>query len=83
MNSIEESLKNYPIAEFGLRECTIRLLKQNHIHSLYDLFQKTEEDFMKMAFIYQFKNYMGHKRFLKRKELHLLLTKIDEFKSSM
>lgn len=45
MNFIEESFKKYPIEELELQGCTIRLLKQNHVHSLYDLFQKNRRRF--------------------------------------
>ncbi|AFV21496.1 MULTISPECIES: hypothetical protein [Bacillus] len=83
MNFIEESFKEYPIEELKLQACTNRLLKQNNIHSLYDLLQKTEDDFMKMSYLYQGKEYNGHRRFFRKKELHLLLTKIEVFKRIM
>lgn len=83
MASVEEKdLKEQPIEELKIYPGTIKLLKQNNIHNLQQLFQKTEEDFMKMKQTSERGRFVA-KRSMRRKELHILLCEIEAYKKKM
>ncbi|MGN4724064.1 RNA polymerase [Bacillus cereus group sp. MYBK15-3] len=82
MRNVEE-LKGKSIEELNMPKGTIMLLQQNNVHTLYDLLQKTEDDFMQMVGVPQRKDTEGvHivKRYFGRKELHLTLLEIEKYK---
>ena len=79
MNNIDVSWKNHSIEELNVPLYTIRFLKKIGIANLYELFHKTEEQFMQMRTVSEH----GLTRVLGRKELHLILEAIDECKKSL
>ncbi|MBE7114347.1 RNA polymerase [Bacillus paranthracis] len=82
MYNVEE-LKGKSIEELNMPKGTIMLLQQNNVHTLHDLLQKTEDDFMQMVGVPQRKATEGVrivKRYFGRKELHLILLEIEKYK---
>lgn len=76
MNLIDVSWKNHSIEELDIPMKTIRFLEQRGIHTMYELLQQTQDDFMQMSIM----TSSGIRRFLGRKELHILLEAMDDFK---
>lgn len=78
MNSIDVSWKNHSIEELNVPMRTIRFLQKCGVSNLYELFQQTQDDFMRMRIVFE----SGLTRFLRRKELHLILVAIEELQNS-
>lgn len=76
MNEIDISWKNHSIETLDIPMKTVHFLEKRGIHNLHDLFQQTEDDFMRMSIM----TSVGIRRFLGRKELHILLEAMNDFK---
>jgi len=75
MNQIDVSWKKHSIEELDIPMKTIRFLELRGICNMYELLQQTQDDFMKMSIM----TSSGIRRFLGRKELHILLEAMDDF----
>jgi hypothetical protein len=56
---------------------TIQFLQKNGVSNLYELFHKTQDDFMQMQIVFE----NGLTRFLRRKELHGTLVRLMNVKT--
>jgi hypothetical protein len=74
MNNIDVSWKSHSIEELNVQKHTIQFLQKCGVATLYELFHKTEDDFMRMRIV----SGSGFARFLRRKELHEILVSRDE-----
>lgn len=77
MNIIDVSLKAHSIEVLPLSVGTIKFLQKNGVLNLYELFTKTQDDFMRMRVVYE----SGSARVLGRKELHFILVAIEKYKN--
>lgn len=77
MNTIDVSLNAHSIEVLPLSVGTIKFLRENGVLNLYELFKKTQDDFMRMRVVYE----SGSTRVLGRKELHFILVAIEEYKN--